>query len=68
MKRNTSKLEEQGRKIIHRHPRRDLGAYEMQQIYEGSRGPYEMGSTMFDIGVAIGYRIAMAEQKARGKA
>lgn len=68
MRRNTSKLEEQGRKIMDKYPRRGLGSYDVYTIHEQSRGSYEMGMAMYNIGVAIGHKIAMEEQKARGKA
>ena len=56
---------EEGREAMRRHPARDLTAFEVHRIREEAGDVYEFGENMFLLGVAIGRRIAAAEQEAK---
>ena len=69
MKYDVIGLERQGREIMHKYPQRQLRTNHILEIDDNSRDKFAMGISMFNIGVAIGYKIARAESKQReGKA
>lgn len=61
---NTDKLIEAGRAAIGRNPNRDLTCYELRQLRDKSEDQYQFGTDCYLAGVAIGMRIAAAEQGA----
>lgn len=63
MKYDVTRLEQQGREIMHRYPQRQLRTNHILEIDDNSRDKFAMGISMFNIGVAIGHRIARAERK-----
>lgn len=63
MKYDITKLEQQGRDIMHRYPHRQLRANHFSEVDDNSRDRFSMGIALFNIGVAIGHRIARDEKK-----
>lgn len=62
---NTDKLIETGQAAVRRNPHRDLTSYELRQMHDRAEDQYQFATNCYLAGVAIGMRIAKAEQGAR---
>ena len=62
---NTDKLIETGRAAVSRNLNRDITRYELQQMHDRAEDQYQFATDCYLAGVAIGMRIAAAEQGGR---
>ncbi len=60
---NLEKLIEEGRQTLLKNSRRDLSLLDYQQLANISEDKYETTSAAFCSGVAVGMKIAKAEQR-----
>lgn len=72
MKRNIEKMTSEGRKLIHKNYRFDLGSDEMADMYEMYNGNgnypqviWDVMRTAFLLGTANGYRMRKSEEKSK---
>lgn len=61
---NTAKMIEDGKRLMNKHPRADLTANEINNVYEMNKDDlFEMISAFYLIGVSTGKRLADSERQ-----